>query len=347
MLYVGRLQTAYVMCGGYTRQVRKFCQITLEPAFTHVSDGRMGGESRRVGCRRSALLAARPCRPRRRAASPGQLSPAMAAALLALHSALAAHPESAWDERVDPACCPYPEHDPRDYNWPYSHFQYSEVIPDVTGSFVPMTELNISFPSGVVADYGKPIPPSLLDRRPEVAFALEPDRDATTLHTLMMVDPDVPFRDSPTDGEWLHWLVYDIPGNDTARGSTLAVCRTAFEPRTSRPRGPGLLLTRASLALDRSTRRRGRSLAPPAAGPRSCASRSTASPSNPNPNPSPSPNPSPPTLASTLAPSPSLPLSLPLTLTLSRSTASPSSCGSSRTAPSRCTLRTCASPPSR
>ena len=106
----------------------------------------------------------------------------MAAALLALHSALAAHPESAWDERVDPACCPYPEHDPResmwkaaaqrplsiqhappqrqiklevasrlgrsrpisrfalagqlygscfpprrDYNWPYSHFQYSEV----------------------------------------------------------------------------------------------------------------------------------------------------------------------------------------------------------------------------
>jgi phosphatidylethanolamine-binding protein (PEBP) family uncharacterized protein len=159
----------------------------------------------------------------------------MAAALLALHSALAAHPESAWDERVDPACCPYPEHDPRDYNWPYSHFQYSEVIPDVTGSFVPMTELNISFPSGVVADYGKPIPPSLLDRRPEVAFALEPDRDATTLHTLMMVDPDVPFRDSPTDGEWLHWLVYDIPGNDTARGSTLAVCRTAFEPRTSRP----------------------------------------------------------------------------------------------------------------
>ena len=34
----------------------------------------------------------------------------------------------------------------------------------------------------------------------------------------MMVDPDVPFRDSPTDGEWLHWLVYDIPGNDTARG---------------------------------------------------------------------------------------------------------------------------------
>jgi hypothetical protein len=99
----------------------------------------------------------------------------MAAALLALHSALAAHPESAWDERVDPACCPYPEHDPRDYNWPYSHFQYSEVIPDVTGSFVPMTELNISFPSGVVADYGKPIPPSLLERVPQVLPRANPN----------------------------------------------------------------------------------------------------------------------------------------------------------------------------
>ena len=110
----------------------------------------------------------------------------MAAALLALHSALAAHPESAWDERVDPACCPYPEHDPRDYNWPYSHFQYSEVIPDVTGSFVPMTELNISFPSGVVADYGKPIPPSLLDRVPEVAFHLEPNPNPNPNLTLAL-----------------------------------------------------------------------------------------------------------------------------------------------------------------
>tara|TARA_B110001452_G_scaffold29713_1_gene23334 strand:- start:115 stop:846 length:732 start_codon:yes stop_codon:yes gene_type:complete len=105
---------------------------------------------------------------------------------------------------------------------PYSHFQYSEIIPDVTGSFVPMTDVNISFPSGAIADYGKPVPPAQLASQPAVAFALEPDRDASTLHTLLAVDPDVPFRDAPTDGEWLHWLVYDIPGNDTAKGKTLA-----------------------------------------------------------------------------------------------------------------------------
>ena len=37
--------------------------------------------------------------------------------LLILWGVLSAHPEDAWDERIDPACCPYPEHDPRDYNW--------------------------------------------------------------------------------------------------------------------------------------------------------------------------------------------------------------------------------------
>ena len=132
------------------------------------------------------------------------------------------HPEDAWDERIDAACCPYPEHDPRDYNWPYSHLQYSEVVPDVVGSFVPMTELNVSFPTGAIADYGKPVAPAQLAQQPAVAFALEPDRDASTLHTLAMVDPDVPSRDAPVDGEWLHWLVYDIPGNDTRRGKTLA-----------------------------------------------------------------------------------------------------------------------------
>jgi phosphatidylethanolamine-binding protein (PEBP) family uncharacterized protein len=137
-------------------------------------------------------------------------------------SALAAHPDEAWDEAVDPACCPYPEHDPRDFNWPYSHFQYAEVIPDVVGSFVSMASLNLTYAGGAAVAYGKPLAPAAVARPPAVAFALEPDRDASTLHTLMMVDPDAPFRDSPADGEWLHWLVYDIPGNDTANGKTLA-----------------------------------------------------------------------------------------------------------------------------
>ena len=144
---------------------------------------------------------------------------------------LAVHPETAWDARIDPACCAYPEHDPRDYNWPYSHFQYSEVIPDVVGSFVPMADLNLTYADGAVVEYGKLIAPSRVATPPGVAFNLEPDRDARTLHTLLMVDPDVPFRDRPVDGEWVHWLVYDIPGNDTARGKTLI----EYSPPAPRP----------------------------------------------------------------------------------------------------------------
>ena len=139
--------------------------------------------------------------------------------------ALAVHPEDPWDDRIDPACCPYPEHDPRDYNWPYSHFQYSEVIPDVVGSFVSMTELNLTYTSGDVVEYGKPLAPAVVASAPSVAFALPAHAASTTLHTLMMVDPDVPFRDTPTDGEHVLWLVYDIPGNATASGKTLVEYR--------------------------------------------------------------------------------------------------------------------------
>lgn len=52
-------------------------------------------------------------------------------------------------------------------------------------------------------------------------FALEPDRDAQTLHTLIAVDPDVPSRDRREGRERLLWLVYDIPGNRTEAGKTL------------------------------------------------------------------------------------------------------------------------------
>ena len=102
------------------------------------------------------------------------------------------------------------------------------------GSYVSMTDLNLTYATRVV-EYGKPLAPSSITAAPAVAFALEPDRSASTLHTLMMVDPDLPYRDSPTDGEWLNWLVYDIPGNATAEGKTLV----AYAPPDLKPCPPG------------------------------------------------------------------------------------------------------------
>jgi hypothetical protein len=145
------------------------------------------------------------------------------AIVLVVH-ALAERQDDAVLARINPACCAYPEHDPRDYDYPYSHLLYSEVVPDVLGSFVPMTELTITYESDrghCAVAYGKPIAPRWLELPPSVAFTLDPDRNESTLHMLMMVDPDVPFRDAAADGQRVHWLVYDIPGNRTSRGRTL------------------------------------------------------------------------------------------------------------------------------
>ncbi|EOD35754.1 hypothetical protein EMIHUDRAFT_45856, partial [Emiliania huxleyi CCMP1516] len=99
-----------------------------------------------------------------------------------------------------------------------------EVVPDVVGPFVPMTELGLTYGAGPAARevrFGKPIAPALVERAPTVRFALGSHSRPGTLHTLIAVDPDVPFRDAPSEAERLLWLVYDIPANETARGKTL------------------------------------------------------------------------------------------------------------------------------
>jgi len=107
---------------------------------------------------------------------------------------------AAWDPSVDPACCAYPQRDPRDFNYPYSHLLYAEIVPDVIGAFVAMTTLDVRFgASGARVSYGEHIGPEAARSAPEARFDLDPDRDGSTLHTLLAVDPDVPFRDTPTD----------------------------------------------------------------------------------------------------------------------------------------------------
>ena len=38
----------------------------------------------------------------------------------------------------------------------------------------------------------------------------------------MFPDPDAPSRADPKWGEWRHWLVVNIPGNDISKGDTIA-----------------------------------------------------------------------------------------------------------------------------
>eukprot|EP00967_Tisochrysis_lutea_P074409 scaffold99945_cov37-Tisochrysis_lutea.AAC.1 len=137
---------------------------------------------------------------------------------------LAARLDAAVGNAHDPACCAYPEHDPHDHDYPYSHLRYSGVLPDVIGSFIPMTELKLTYQTGDIVhpvQYGKPIAPRWLVYPPAVSFDLNPESNSTGLHTLIMVDPDVPFRDVATNAERVHWLIYDMMGNDTRSARTL------------------------------------------------------------------------------------------------------------------------------
>nr|CAD7394092.1 unnamed protein product [Timema cristinae] len=92
-------------------------------------------------------------------------------------------------------------------------FKDFELIPDVI-DVGPKAMLNVSFPSGVDASFGNMLTPTEVKDQPTVLFPAEPE----ATYTLILTDPDVPDREQPVDGEWIHWLVVNIPGRDLALG---------------------------------------------------------------------------------------------------------------------------------
>ncbi|XP_045104149.1 protein D2-like [Portunus trituberculatus] len=90
------------------------------------------------------------------------------------------------------------------------------VIPDV---------LPCCPPSIVQARYGNTevecgtvVTPTEAKDVPQLSWPVE----AGALYTLCMTDPDAPSREDPKFGEWQHWLVVNIPGNDVSSGDTLS-----------------------------------------------------------------------------------------------------------------------------
>jgi phosphatidylethanolamine-binding protein (PEBP) family uncharacterized protein len=75
----------------------------------------------------------------------------------------------------------------------------------------------------MVASYGNlPIDGSELNvdrtqREPQISWPVD---SADKRYTIMMTDPDVP-RGDGRKGEWLHWLVMNIPGNIITAGSQI------------------------------------------------------------------------------------------------------------------------------
>ncbi|XP_049305201.1 uncharacterized protein LOC105222811 [Bactrocera dorsalis] len=109
----------------------------------------------------------------------------------------------------------------------FSHIQVSSgggrkmissgIIPDIIDTR-PKGLVQINYPSGVKVESGKELTPTQVKDQPTVSWEAEDD----ALYTLFMVDPDAPSRANPTNREFLHWLVINIPGNKVAEGQAVA-----------------------------------------------------------------------------------------------------------------------------
>jgi len=53
-----------------------------------------------------------------------------------------------------------------------------------------------------------------MKNQPKVTYIADPD----FYYTLLMTDPDAPSRQNPNKGEWVHWLIFNIPGNSVQLG---------------------------------------------------------------------------------------------------------------------------------
>ncbi|KHN71664.1 26 kDa secreted antigen [Toxocara canis] len=93
----------------------------------------------------------------------------------------------------------------------------------------PSRRLNVTFESGAMVDCGKTL---TLDQQnganpPTVKF----DGQANALYTFIMMGPQFdPMTGKATNNVSVLWLVVNIPGNDLAKGKTLAEYLRALPP---------------------------------------------------------------------------------------------------------------------
>ncbi|RUS16661.1 hypothetical protein BC937DRAFT_90948 [Endogone sp. FLAS-F59071] len=99
------------------------------------------------------------------------------------------------------------------------------IIPEVVDEFQPTTLLAIVFPNGKDVALGNQLEVGDAAQEPQVTFF--PD-DTSASYTLVMTDPDAPSRINQQFGEWRHWIVTNIPGDNPSL--TAAQLHTPYVP---------------------------------------------------------------------------------------------------------------------
>ncbi|KAF3779819.1 HEADING DATE 3A protein [Nymphaea thermarum] len=103
----------------------------------------------------------------------------------------------------------------------------ARIVGDVLDPFNRSVSLTVRYNSRVVAN-GCEFKPSAVAHQPRVVVGGD---DLRTFYTLVMVDPDAPSPSSPTLGEYLHWMVIDIPATTGSAFGREVVCYE--QPRPS------------------------------------------------------------------------------------------------------------------
>ncbi|CAI6348591.1 unnamed protein product [Macrosiphum euphorbiae] len=92
-----------------------------------------------------------------------------------------------------------------------------QVVPDVI-PVAPKEILQVNYISGAKALLGNELTPTNVKDQPSVSW----NADSNSFYTLCLTEPDDPSRAEPTQREWHHWLVGNIPGGNVSLGETLS-----------------------------------------------------------------------------------------------------------------------------
>ncbi|KAL5283911.1 PEBP1 family protein [Megaselia abdita] len=112
--------------------------------------------------------------------------------------------------------CVFIGNSPDKQNYVVNSFSKAGIVPDVI-SVAPTKYLHVKFPTGVEAQLGNILTPTLVQYKPHVTWKAQKG----ALYTLLFADPDVPSRSDKSMGEVRHWMVVNIPGNKVDKGQTV------------------------------------------------------------------------------------------------------------------------------
>ncbi|KAJ8917447.1 hypothetical protein NQ315_005494 [Exocentrus adspersus] len=101
-----------------------------------------------------------------------------------------------------------------------------KVVPDVIKE-VPPNKLGVQYQE-ITVNEGNVLKPRQAKSPPAVSWGVQ---DEGSLFALCMTDPDAPSRSKPSQREWHHWLVVNIPGNKVEKGETLSEYIGAGPPK--------------------------------------------------------------------------------------------------------------------